>query len=176
MNGPHDNEGRPWTTLRDAERERGESWAIVGLLGATATSATYTVAAAVKMALVRVANATTTGQDAVVVALFNVQDLIFELGSSSFYFPSAFRSRDRQHADSRGNGGTREDSPRLNLRAAIRQPIYQQTHGPGPGVTRSQAFGGQKSWGRCGTYQRRAIAFGRSCARRLVISSKVRCG
>ena len=69
-----------WTTLRDAERERGEAWAIVGLLGATATSATYTVAAAVTMALVRVANATTTGQDAVVVALFNVQDLIFELG------------------------------------------------------------------------------------------------
>jgi hypothetical protein len=61
VNGPHDNEGRPWTTLRDAERERGESWAIVGLLGATATSATYTVAAAVTMALVRVANATTTG-------------------------------------------------------------------------------------------------------------------
>lgn len=70
-----------WTTLRDAERERGEAWAVIGLLGAAGTSGTFTVAAAVTMALVRVANATTTGQDAVVVALFNIQDLIFELGA-----------------------------------------------------------------------------------------------
>ena len=33
------------------------------------------------MELVRVANATTTGQGAVVVGLFNVQDLVFELGA-----------------------------------------------------------------------------------------------
>lgn len=69
-----------WTTVRDAERERGEAWSIVGLLGATLTSATYAVAGSVTIALARHANETNIGQDAVVVALFSVQDIVYQLG------------------------------------------------------------------------------------------------
>jgi cbb3-type cytochrome oxidase subunit 3 len=71
-----------WATLRDAERERGEAWSVVGLLGATATAASYTVAAGLTLTLARHANETNIGQDALVVALFGVQDAVYQFGSA----------------------------------------------------------------------------------------------
>lgn len=68
-----------WASLRVADRSRGEAWAVVGLLGATATSATYVVAAALTLALARRA-ATLGGEDAVVYALWDTQGAVYALG------------------------------------------------------------------------------------------------
>lgn len=71
-----------WATLRDGERERGEAWAVLGLLGATATAASYTVAGAMTLTLARRANEALSGQDAAVLALFDVQNYVYGLGAA----------------------------------------------------------------------------------------------
>jgi hypothetical protein len=71
-----------WATLRDGERELGEAWAVIGLLGATATAASYTVAGAMTLTLARRANEALAGQDAALVALFDVQNYIYGLGAA----------------------------------------------------------------------------------------------
>lgn len=89
-----------WTTLRETERERGEAWSVVGLLGATATGASYTVAAALTLTLARHANETNLGQDAMVVAIFGVQDAIYQLGSAflAMYLVGFSLTGQRSHA------------------------------------------------------------------------------
>lgn len=69
-----------WVSLRDAERARGEAWSVVGLLGATATAATYTVAGALALTLARRA-ASLAGQDGAVFALWDTQNAVYSLGA-----------------------------------------------------------------------------------------------
>ena len=69
-----------FVTLRESERQRGEGWALMGVLAGTALTATYTVAAAIQVALVHRVGALA-GQDALVLIANDVQTLLYSIGA-----------------------------------------------------------------------------------------------
>jgi hypothetical protein len=71
-----------WTTLRERERERAEAWSVIGLLGSAALAATYTIAGALTLILARRVGGAFSGQDAVVIALNDMQTIVYQLGAA----------------------------------------------------------------------------------------------